>query len=196
MTAKYMKTSELLDKYRKVLSSILKCKEDEIRFFVGEVPYGTSTLAATLQHGKDRPGAVKEIAELEYFKPKYENGQETGGQVRYTQWNNWSEGKYLVFVKNSLLTTFELYKMPHCCAILVSCKAFVTEKFRNKRIGTIMNSFRQDIGRVLGYSLLFCTDIEQNECQRKLLKTNGWKDVHSVVNKRTNNRVYLSVINI
>lgn len=30
----------------------------------------------------------------------------------------------------------------------------------------------------------------------KTIKTNGWKDIYSVVNKRTNNRVYLSVVNI
>ena len=64
------------------------------------------------------------------------------------------------------------------------------------RIGTILNQLRQDIGRLLGYSSIICTDIQQNTNQRKLLETNGWKDIHSVINKRTNNRVYLSVINI
>ena len=55
-----------------------------------------------------------------------------------------------------------------------------------------MNTFRQDIARTLGYSSLMCTDIEQNVNQRKLLKTNGWKDIHSVINKRTKNHVYIS----
>ena len=86
--------------------------------------------------------------------------------------------------------------MPHCCAFMVSCNVNVTEKYRGMRIGTILNQFRQDIGRVLNYSSILCTDIEQNTHQRKLLKTNGWKDIHDVVNKRTKNRVYISVINI
>lgn len=170
-----MKTKELLDKYQIILSSIIKCNPKDIKFFV----------------------EGHEITEIEYFAPeKNKEGEETGNQIRYSRWNNWSEGRYKVMLNNSIISTFELYKMPHCCAILVSCKAFVSEDFRNKRIGTVMNSFRQDIARILNYSCLFCTDIETNIYQRQLLKTNGWKDIYSVVNKRTNNRVYLSVINI
>ena len=170
-----MKTKELLDKYQKIISSVLNCKSEEIKFTVANI----------------------EIAEIEYFEPeKDENMEETGIQIRHTFWKNWSEGSYKVFQNDKLISSFELYKLPHCCAILVSCKSFVKEEFRGKRIGTIMNSFRQDVGRVLGYSSLMCTDIEQNKHQRQLLKTNGWTDIHSVINKRTKNHVYLSIINL
>jgi predicted nucleic-acid-binding Zn-ribbon protein len=170
-----MKTQQMLKKYQIILSGILKCNPEEIKFFINK----------------------EEIKEIEYFEPEKDNqGNETGVQIRYTRWNNWSEGSYRVELKKKIISTFELYKMPHCCAILVSCKALVYTEFRNKKIGTIMNSFRQDIARILGYSSLFCTDIESNTYQRQLLKTNGWKDIYSVVNKRTNNRVYLSIINL
>jgi hypothetical protein len=80
--------------------------------------------------------------------------------------------------------------MPHCCAFMISCNVYVSASYRNKRIGTTLNSLRQDIGRVLGFTSILCTDIEKNIHQRQLLKTNGWKDIHSVINKRTNNQVY------
>lgn len=196
-----MKTKEVLDKYKKILCPILKCKEDELRFFRGNFPIGEAQLNPNTRDSYRleemlKDGRQREITEIEYFEPEKKDGEETGNQIRHTTWNNWSEGTYSVICKNKIVATFELYKMPHCCAILVSCKAFVSEKFRNKRIGTILNQLRQDIGRLLGYSLLMCTDIEKNIYQRQLLNTNGWKDLYNVVNKRTNNKIYISVINI
>ncbi len=188
-----MKTQELLDKYKKTIAGLLSCKEEEIRFFITSSQYSVpAKLSVVLS--TDR---YKEVKEIEYFEPeKDDNGEETGNQIRYTRWNNWSEGSYLVYCGDALLASFQLYKMPHCCAILVSCKAYVSSVYRNKRVGTTLNTFRQDIGRALGYSLLMCTDINQNTHQRRLLATNGWKDIHSVQNKRTNNLVHISVINL
>jgi len=76
---------------------------------------------------------------------------------------------------------------------MVSCNASIKRGFRNNKIGTILNSLRQDIGRIMNYSTILCTDVEQNTYQRRVLKTNGWTDVYSVKNKRTNNKVYLTV---
>ncbi len=197
-----MKTKELLDKYKKILCPILECEDGDLRFFIGNSTVDPGHLNPgnrylyTLDQLLEK-GTVKEIKELEYFEPeKDEKGEETEVMIRFTRWNDWSEGKFTVICKNKVVSSFELYKLPHCCAILVSCKAFVYEEFRNKRIGTVLNDLRQDIGRLLGYSSLLCTDIEKNEYQRKLLKTNGWKDIYNVINKRTNNRVYISVINL
>jgi len=191
-----MKTEEVLDKYKKLLSGLLKCKEEKLRFFKkSSSGYGCfwgNNLENIL---KDK--TVQEIKEIKYFEPeKDKEGNETVKQIELFRCNNCSEGGYCITIGNDILATFELYKMPHCCAIIVSCKAFVSEKYRGKRVGTTMNNLRQDIGRLLGYSLMFCTDIETNINQRKLLKTNGWKDLYEVINRRTNNRVYLSVINL
>jgi hypothetical protein len=170
-----MKTKELLDKYQKILGGLLKTKPEDIRFLIGK----------------------NEIKELEYFQPEKDSeGNETGNQIRHTTWQNWSEGVYSVYLKEQKISSFELYKMPHCCAILVSCKALVQPAFRHKRVGTTLNTMRQDIGRILGYSTLMCTDISQNTHQRQLLATNGWKDIYEVKNKRTGNTVFISVINL
>lgn len=161
-----MKTLEILDKYRKILAGIIKCEPTDIEFYIN--------------------ASKEQIGTIDYEKEQVSK--------------NWELGKYTVKQRigsvTKTISTWQLYQLQHCCAFMVSCNVNVSEDYRGKRIGTILNQLRQDIGRLLGYSAILCTDIEKNEHQRKLLKTNGWKDIHSLVNKRTNNRIYLSVINI
>lgn len=187
-----MKTKEILDKYTRLISGLIKCEPKDIKFF---------TVESTIYGMTDRAMEVmlksaREINEVIYMEPeKDDKGNETGKkiEVRY----DWCEGKYIVVLQEKvLLASFELYKLPHCCAILVSCKAFVNPLWRGRRVGTILNTLRQDLGRLLGYSTLMCTDINQNTHQRKLLATNGWKDIYEVKNKRTGNLVHVSVINL
>ncbi len=125
----------------------------------------------------------REVQTLDYYKPH--GGTPQSYSVRI-----------IIDDKQHYISTFKLYEMPHCCAIMISCNVDVKEKYRNKGIGTILNKFRQEIGLLLGYSLLLCTDIEQNTHQRRLLKNNGWKDIYNVLNKRTGNNVFISVINL
>lgn len=105
-------------------------------------------------------------------------------------------GDYRVLHQNNVISSWKLYELPHCCAYMVSCNVCVNEPFSNKGIGTQLNTYRQEVGRALGYSAILCTDLEMNTKQRKILKKNGWKDLHKIVNKRTNNTIFLSVINI
>jgi len=161
-----MKTKEVLDKYRKILSKIINCSEQDIKFYIDN--------------------SKEEVGTFDYEKDEVSK--------------NWELGNYKIVQQigniQKEISSFKLYQLQHCCAIMVSCNVIVKKEYRGKRIGTILNQLRQDIGRLLGYSLVLCTDIEQNKHQRQLLKTNGWTDVYSVVNKRTKNRVYISVINI
>ena len=176
-----MKTKEILDKYSKILAGLLNCNPGDFNFY------------------KDN----KLIGELDYYKTEEEarnDAKERNIEFNMENYvyitNNFGLGDYTVKVDDQIISSWKLYQMPHCCAFMVSCNVKVAVKFRNKRIGTVLNQLRQDIGRLLNYSSVICTDIEQNTHQRQLLKTNGWKDVHSVVNKRTNNRVFISVINL
>ncbi len=105
-------------------------------------------------------------------------------------------GKYNLFLDENKIASFELHPMINCCGICVSTRAEVNEDWRNKGLGQLLNSIRIDIARAAGYSLLLCTDIDKNEAQRKILKANGWTDIHSFVNSRTKNRVYITVINL
>jgi hypothetical protein len=164
-----MKTIEILNKYKRIVSKLLDKDPDCVVFVI------------------DNKVIEVDSKSLDYIKP--------------TQ--HWGLGDFEVRLQNianperyELISTFKLYQLPHCCAFMVSCNVHVTEKFRSKGIGTVLNMFRQDVGRALGYTSVLCTDIDSNVHQRKLLATNGWKDIYTVVNKRTKNRVYLSVINI
>ena len=105
-------------------------------------------------------------------------------------------GKYELKIKDEIIASFELHPMINCCGICVSTKSNVSQKYRKKGLGTLLNSIRIDIARYNDYSLLLCTDIEINIPQRKILKANGWKDIYSFINKRTNNKVYLTIINL
>ena len=95
-----------------------------------------------------------------------------------------------------MVAEFELYPMISCCGICVSTKSRVIPEYQQRGLGTLLNSLRIDVARYLGYGVLLCTDVVTNEAQRKVLKANGWKDVHEFLNPRTRNRVAISVINL
>jgi GNAT superfamily N-acetyltransferase len=114
---------------------------------------------------------------------------------------DWTEkltvGQYeLRTSEDNLVASFELYPMIHCCGICVSTSSQVRPNFRNRGLGTLLNSFRIDLARYLGYGCLLCTDIESNTYQRSILARNGWKDCHKFVNPRTQNTIFISVINL
>jgi len=105
-------------------------------------------------------------------------------------------GVYVLKFGDQQVASFELYPMVGCCGICVSTKATVDKAYRNRGIGALLNGLRIDIARYLGYGLLLCTDVESNEYQRKILKRNGWMDLHKVVNPRTKNTIFISAINL
>lgn len=166
-----MKTEALVDKYQKLVAGLIKgANPKEITFLVQE--YGEGDF------------------------------QEIGAQYKFSEYKpdlstrDWCHGCYRAMFRKDVLSTFKLYQMPHCCGILVSCNALVSIPWRNMRIGTVLNNLRQDIGRALGYTVILCTDIETNAPQRRLLATNGWKDILDFKNRRTGNKVYLAYISL
>ena len=82
--------------------------------------------------------------------------------------------------------------MPHCCAYAISCNVRVEPQYRNKGIGTALNLFRMILCDIMGYTALICTDVDHNGAQRKILKTQEWTDIHTVINRRTGNVVHIS----
>lgn len=176
---------ELLDKYKILISDILKCKPEEIKFFSEQI----------INEGLDNEKKeFIEIGELFYYKPNEE------GYTEQTRQANWNLGSYKIkqVIGENLneISSWKLYQLPHCCAYMVSCNVYIEEEYRKKGIGTILNQLRIEIGKHLNYSSILCTDVKQNKGQRAILAKNGWEDIHSIKNKRTRNLVYLSVINI
>ncbi len=161
-----------IDKYKAKIAEVFECKPEEILLY-SDFPTDYKT---------KRPF---EIDKIEYFKPN-------GGTVRYSKFSV----RKVIDGRETSIAQFSLTEMPSCCAILISHAASVANEFKNRGLGTILNSFRIEIGKELGYSCLMCTDIESNISQRKILKKNGWDDIYSVKNQRTKNNVFLSVINL
>lgn len=162
-----MKTKEFLAKYTRLINALVGSKECKI-FVVDN-------------------GKWKEIGEQYHIDDDID---------KPTIERNWSVGHYRLDIDNTIwAASWRLYQMPHCCAICVSCESSVKPAFRGKGLGTLLNTMRKEISTMLGYSLLLCTDIEANTPQRKILATNGWKDIYSVLNRRTNNVVHISVVN-
>lgn len=90
------------------------------------------------------------------------------------------------------VTQFWLMHFPGCCALAISTAVNVNPLYRLKGINTIGNKLRQVIAKASGYTTLICTDIETNTGERKTLEKNGWKDIYSVNNRRTNHQVRMS----
>lgn len=91
---------------------------------------------------------------------------------------------------------FSLLQLPGCCGVALSTGAHVACSYQRKGLGYILNELRKDLSREAGYTVLMCTDVMHNEAQRKILQHNGWKDVFDFVNKRTGNKVAISVVEL
>lgn len=95
--------------------------------------------------------------------------------------------------KEDFISSFTLTPFPGCCAFCISHNSFISLNYRNKGLQTILNKMRQEIVKYYGYTGIICTDIETNIPQRRVLYKNKWKDIYNVVNKRTNNKVFISI---
>ena len=162
-----MEDKKLLDEYKMKISKILGCSLNDILFYK-DCYTGKPTIVEDFTYYKPIVGSNYAI-----FSVRLKNED-----------------------KEEKISTFSLYEMPHCCAFMVSCNVNISSKFREKGLGKILNLFRIEIGKQLGYSAILCTDISTNIAQRKILKDNGWEDIYEIKNKRTNNLVHLTVKNL
>lgn len=98
--------------------------------------------------------------------------------------------------KRPLISIFDLIMMPGCCGIIISTGAFVYPPYRGKGVGTILNHFRKAIAAAMGFGVMLCTDVLQNEAQQKILEKNGWDQIYAFINPRTDNVVGIHVIQL
>ncbi len=91
------------------------------------------------------------------------------------------------------ITSFALGELPGCCAFMLSTGSHVWEPYRRKGLQSLSNKFRQAVAKQWGYTAMICTDISGNIPQRKVLAKEGWQDVYSIRNRRTDNIVNISI---
>ena len=99
----------------------------------------------------------------------------------------------VINVEGVVISRFELAQMLGCCGICISTGTYVHPDFRGKGVNIILNNFRIDIAKCLGYGLLMCTDLKSNTPQMKTLDKNGWKHIHEFENPRTGNILNITI---
>ena len=99
----------------------------------------------------------------------------------------------IIDLQGNLISTFRLLQMVGCCGICISTGTYVNPDFRGKGVNIILNNFRIDIAKHLGYGLLMCTDLKSNTPQMKTLDKNGWKHIHEFKNPRTGNILNVTI---
>lgn len=95
-----------------------------------------------------------------------------------------------------IISSFSLQQLPGCCGICVSFHNNIDPKFRGNGLNVILNNFRIELARYLGYTILMCTDVHNNIPQKKTLIKNGWQDIFRFRNKRTDNLVDISIVQL
>ena len=72
----------------------------------------------------------------------------------------------------------------------------VKSEYRNKGIGTLLNKFRQDVAQHQGYTILMCTDLDNNVPQKRILDSQGFQHIYQFINKRTKNLLNVSILKL
>lgn len=168
-------SEEIVKEYRQLIADLFKVDIVNVEFW--------HSAAHQLYSYKYIQEGAKPVTHFEVYFP--EKNPEDNGTVK---------GTYYLCIKTIKVASFELYSMPRCCGILLSCNATVSEGYRNKGLGSLLNKMRKEISTNLGYTILLCTDRSQNEPQRKVLQKNEWEDIYKFKNKRTGNDVFISII--
>lgn len=134
----------------------------------------------------------------------------TDSQMRSTFWDGGAgqsvfiAGLYYVWLGDTyspnsdygtIIASFKLGQLDGCCGVCVSSGGIVSSH-QKKGLGTLLNKFRIEIARNMGFGLLIGTDTLKNEPQRKIFKKNGWKEAHLFNNPRTGNDVSVNVVDL
>lgn len=94
------------------------------------------------------------------------------------------------------IARFSLTQLPGCCGVLVSHNSHVMPTYRGKTIGSLMHEMRIEIGRRYNYTIMLCTDLQNNIPSRKILDKFKWQDAVQFKNRKTSNIVNLSYLQL
>lgn len=77
---------------------------------------------------------------------------------------------------------YEFNQFPGCAQLIVSNHAFITKDQRGKGFGQKQQLQKLEQAAMLGYNAIICTVKETNLPEKRILKKNGWKHVHTFFN--------------
>lgn len=81
---------------------------------------------------------------------------------------------YVLTKDMDVVSKWSIVPFPNCKHACVFASVEVNEKFRGKGIGTKLNELRITMARKLGYNKMFCTVLNNNLAQLKVLNKNNW----------------------
>jgi len=116
-------------------------------------------------------------------------------KITYSLVQNYMNKIESIFVKiddiksANRIANFTLTPMPGCCGIVISTNSRTNIQYRQLGIATFLNLIRIEISQEMGYGLLICTDVDNNEPQQKILTKNSWKKIEQFKNPRTQNLI-------
>lgn len=91
--------------------------------------------------------------------------------------------------EEELLFSFEFADISGQCGAIISTDTSILNEYRNKGVGTELQSLKERIAKDLGYSAILATTRASNSAETRVLEKTGWKSVSSFINSRTSNQV-------
>lgn len=96
----------------------------------------------------------------------------------------------------AVIAQFSVSYFPGCCGIAISHFSWIREDRRNAGLGTVLNNIRIREAKRWGFTVLMCTDIENNTPQQKILTKNNWQKLMTFTNLNTGNNVAIHAIDL
>ncbi|HEC67062.1 MAG TPA: GNAT family N-acetyltransferase [bacterium] len=88
------------------------------------------------------------------------------------------------------LFSFIMCTFPGCCAYGVPYNTYVDEQARGLGIGSLLQHFKIELAKEIGWSYLMCTTKADNDVQNHVLRKHGWERIDTRLNSRTNNAIH------
>lgn len=99
---------------------------------------------------------------------------------------------YCITFKDVMIGHFYLTTMLHCCGIAVLHGVNISLTYRKKGLFKSIVEFAKKLSNYECYTILLCTTKELN-IPSKVVTGFDWKIIHSFTNKRTHNKVNISI---
>lgn len=110
----------------------------------------------------------------------------------YSQHNN---GIFVLKNGKKEIGEFKLIQLPGCCGVCVLFNVEVRYSEQNKGIGKILFKKAVEIAREMKYTTLICTTVD--DCvSTKIVKKQEWTKIYDFINKKTENKVNLNIIDL
>lgn len=97
--------------------------------------------------------------------------------------------RFKMYFRDMRVGEFTLAPLYSCCGVVVSSYTCIFEQHRGKRYAKIMQTAKEAIARLLGYSMMLATVEVSNIPEIVSASNAGWRVKEIFINKRTNHQL-------